>query len=59
MNGAPDVLISLDVWATRRWDGEVPHYNFESATLVGSSPTRVLTVFLIGPSKFDERWIIP
>jgi hypothetical protein len=21
------------VWATRRWDGEVQHHNFESATM--------------------------
>jgi hypothetical protein len=34
--------------ATRRWDGEVQHYNFESATLAGSAPPRVLTVFQIG-----------
>ena len=42
------VVTGLDVWATRRGDGEVQHYNLESATFVGSSQPRVLTVFQIG-----------
>jgi hypothetical protein len=42
------IRTSLDVWATRLGMAKFNINNFESATLVGSLPPKVLTVFQIG-----------
>ncbi len=42
------MFINKQVWATAEGVAKFSINNFESATLVGSSPPRVLTVFQIG-----------